>query len=225
MPGWKSQDEVPRLDQRAQISGAPKCAFHHPQRMEEKESLTMLRAKLLAVSTAAGLGLAFFAPQAQAILDNNNITVIESCSGNTSSFDDDHANHQGGDGDRANVDNSDSQGSRNCSFIGGYEGLNGLPSLPGGDLPVDPTSLIPGGLPGDDDLPPLPVDPADVLADPAGFLAGVPGMLPPPPVNPEEVLADVLGVIYSTPLPSLKVEAHAFGIDVLVDGNLVIPSL
>jgi hypothetical protein len=50
-------------------------------------------------------------------------------------------------------------------------------------------------------------------------------MLPPPPVNPEEVLADVLGVIYSTPLPSLKVEAHAFGIDVLVDGNLVIPSL
>jgi hypothetical protein len=202
--------------------------------MEEKESQPMLRAKLLAVSTAAGLGLAIFAPQAQAILDNNNITVIESCSGNTSSFDDDHANHQGGDGDRANVDNGDSTGSRNCSFIGGYEGLSGLPGLPGG-LPVDPTSLIPGGLPSDPtslipdglpgELPPLPVNPEDILGDPAGFLGGLPGMLPPLPVNPDEVLANVLDVIYSTPIPTVDVELHVLGLDVVVHGNLVIPSL
>lgn len=192
----------------------------------------MLRAKLLAVSTAAGLGLAFFAPQAQAILDNNNVTVIESCSGNTSSFDDDHANHQGGDGDRANVDNGNSSGSRNCSFIGGYEGLNGLPGLPGElpslpvnpeDILADPTSVLDGlGLPGE--LPPLPVNPEDILADPAGFLGGLPGMLPPLPVNPDDVLANVLDVVGSA-VPSIDIELHVLGMDVLINGNLVIPTL
>jgi hypothetical protein len=222
----------------------------------------MLRAKLLAVSTAAGLGL--LAPQAQAFLDNNNVTVIESCSGNSSSFDDDHANHQSSNapdatntssGDQTNSD-TDNNSVRSCSFLGGYEGLNGLPGLPGGlpvdpealladpagyigslvpgglpgGLPVDPeafladpagylASLVPGGLPGD-----LPVDPDAILADPAGFLGGLPGMLPPLPVNPDDVLANVLDVVGSA-VPSVDVELHVLGIDVLIHGGLVIPTL